>query len=398
MLTLLLDLDDTLLDTNMDAFIPAYFQALSSHLARQVRPDVMLPALVAGTRAMVASQDPSRTLRQVFDEKFYPSMGTSRDALTPHIEEFYDQVFPDLGQLTGQRPEAIELVHWAFKQGYRVAIATDPLFPRKATLHRLRFAGLSADDHPFALISSYEDFHFTKSHAAYFAEFLGRLGWLDGPVLMVGNDAGRDLAPARELGLATYWVNTEPPQASDPESTGRGSLADLRAWLQSVDLKQLEPQFRERESILSLLTAAPASISSLLEDMPASSWTVRPAPGEWSLTEVVCHLRDSELELNQPRLQKVMMEDEPFLAAQRTNDWAEERHYRKQDGCLAFQDYLKARLATLNTLNGLSDADWSRKARHSIFGPTTMQELASFMATHDRIHIQQIWKLLHPPA
>ena len=28
-ITLLLDLDDTLLNTNMDAFIPAYFQALS---------------------------------------------------------------------------------------------------------------------------------------------------------------------------------------------------------------------------------------------------------------------------------------------------------------------------------------------------------------------------------
>ena len=72
MLTLLLDLDDTLLDTNMDAFIPAYFQALSEHLASQVEPEVMLPALVAGTRAMLASEDPRRTLRQVFDQQFYP--------------------------------------------------------------------------------------------------------------------------------------------------------------------------------------------------------------------------------------------------------------------------------------------------------------------------------------
>ena len=35
-LTLLLDLDDTLLDTNLDAFMPAYFQALSQHLANHV--------------------------------------------------------------------------------------------------------------------------------------------------------------------------------------------------------------------------------------------------------------------------------------------------------------------------------------------------------------------------
>jgi len=398
MLTLLLDLDDTLLDTNMDAFIPAYFRAFSAHLAQQISPDVMLPALIAGTRAMTASQDPSRTLRQVFDEKFYPSIGLSRDSLTPRIEEFYDHIFPDLGRLTGQRPEAVDLVQWAFGQGYRVGIATDPLFPRKATLHRLRFAGLPEDNNPFALISSYENFHFTKSHAAYFAEFLGRLGWPDGPVLMVGNDAVRDLAPARDLGLATYWVTADAPQPSDPESTGRGSLADLRAWLQSVDLKQLEPQFNTRESILSLLTAAPASISSLLLEMPAAHWNVRPAPVEWSFTEVLCHLRDTELEIHQPRLQRVMVEDEPFLAAQMTNDWAEARHYREQDGHLAFKDYLKARIATLEILNRLTDLDWPRKARHSIFGPTTMQELVKFMATHDRIHIQQIWSLLHPPG
>jgi len=60
-LTLLLDLDDTLLDSNMNDFIPAYFQALSGFLAAQVPPETMLPALIAGTRKMMANSDPSRT-------------------------------------------------------------------------------------------------------------------------------------------------------------------------------------------------------------------------------------------------------------------------------------------------------------------------------------------------
>ena len=398
MLTLLLDLDDTLLETNMDAFLPAYFQALSMHLAPYVQPEVMLPALVAGTRAMMASLDPSRTLRQVFDERFYSSLGLSRDGMQAHIEEFYDEVFPHLRGVTAQRPEAVELVRWAFHQGYRVAVATDPFFPRKATLHRLRFAGLPPEDYPFALVSSYENFHFTKSHTAYFAEFLGRLGWPDDPVLMVGNDAHRDLAPARELGLATFWVNAEAPDKSGPYSTGRGSLSDLRSWLQSVDLKGLEPQFKTRESITALMTAAPASISSLMEETSPASWASRPAPAEWALTEILCHLRDTEVEVNQPRLQRMMVEGEPFIAARVTDIWAEERRYLEQDGRLAFHAYLEARMATLETLNGLGDSDWARRARHSIFGPTTLREMVGFMTTHDRIHIQQIWKLLHPPA
>jgi hypothetical protein len=39
-------------------------------------------------------------------------------------------------------------------------------------------------------------------------------------------------------------------------------------------------------------------------------------------------------------------------------------------------------------------AEWSRPARHAIFGPTTLQELAGFMAGHDRAHVQQVWKTI----
>jgi FMN phosphatase YigB (HAD superfamily) len=396
MLTLLLDLDDTLLDTNMDAFIPAYFQALSSHMASHVAPEVMLPALVSGTRAMMASEDPSRTLREVFNEKFFPKLGVDGRDLGAVIDQFYDEVFPNLGALTGKRPEAIDLVKWAFSQGYRVAVATDPFFPRKATLHRLRFADLPPETYDFALISSYETFHFTKSHPMYFAEFLGRLGWPEGPVLMVGNDAERDLAPARTLGLPTFWVNGDAPKADDPASTGRGSLADLRAWLESVDVKTLEADFSSTGAILALMTSTPATIASLLEEAPTSTWTSRPAPAEWALTEVLCHLRDTEREVNQPRLKRLLEETEPFIPSRNTDAWAEERNYLAQDGRTAFSEFLAARLGTLATLKALTEADWAREARHSIFGPTTLQELVGFMSTHDRIHIQQMWKLIQP--
>ncbi len=81
-ITLLLDLDDTLLNTNMDAFIPAYFQALSGALADMVAPEVMLPALMGGTKAMLANMDPALTLREVFDAHFFPRLehGSRRSA------------------------------------------------------------------------------------------------------------------------------------------------------------------------------------------------------------------------------------------------------------------------------------------------------------------------------
>ncbi|MBA4379396.1 MAG: HAD family hydrolase, partial [Anaerolinea sp.] len=173
-ITLLLDLDDTLLETRTETFFPAYLQALSGALSHLAPPEAMLPALMSGTKRMLANLDPALTLRDVFDACFYPKVGMQREALQPAIDDFYDEVFPTLGSLTKVLPEAVRLVDWAFAQGHRVAIATNPLFPRTATEHRLRWAGLPPEKYPFALISSYESFHFAKESIAYFAELMGQ--------------------------------------------------------------------------------------------------------------------------------------------------------------------------------------------------------------------------------
>jgi hypothetical protein len=81
-LTLLLDLDDTLLNTNLEEFVPAYFKALSKHLASRVSPDVMLPALISGTQLMNESEDFTRTLEEVFNAEFYPKLGIPKDQLS----------------------------------------------------------------------------------------------------------------------------------------------------------------------------------------------------------------------------------------------------------------------------------------------------------------------------
>ena len=49
--TLLLDLDDTLLNTNLESFVPAYFQAIARHLQPGVDGGKVIHALVAGIDA-----------------------------------------------------------------------------------------------------------------------------------------------------------------------------------------------------------------------------------------------------------------------------------------------------------------------------------------------------------
>jgi FMN phosphatase YigB (HAD superfamily) len=393
-LTLLLDLDDTLLETNMDVFIPAYFQALSRALAEKVAPEVMIPALMGGTKAMMANMDPALTLREVFDAHFYPKLGLDRDLLQMEINRFYEDVFPSLGSLTKPIPEAVNLVEWAFTQGYRVVIATNPFFPLKAVQHRLRWAGLPPEKYPFALVTSYETFHFTKETVAYYPELMAQLGWPDDPVLMVGDDIEREVKPTQAAGFPVYWVRKSDEVSSEPGMVAQGRLGSLRAWLENSDPGMLKISTKTPQALLANLRSTPAAIATLVAAIQEQGWKHKPAPKEWCLTEVLCHLRDVEREVNLARVRKMLAEENPFLAGEVTDHWVEERQYNEQDGQQALLGFISARKDTIGLLSVLQE-EWSRKARHAIFGPTTLLELAGFIASHDRAHIQQIWKIIH---
>jgi len=390
-LTLLLDLDDTLLDTNLEEFVPAYFQALSQHMAGHVPPNTMLRAFINGLDLMNENENPTRTLQEVFEDYFYPNLGLSKEELSGVIEGFYDDVFPTLGDHTRIRPEAAAFIEWALSRGFRIAIATDPLMPRKATHHRVRWAGLDPDG--LELISTFDHFHFSKTHPAYYAEVLGRLGWPDGPVLMIGNDVARDLAPAHRLGLATYLIDGD--SASSPGfEAGRGKLADLRPWLESINLSTLEPSFKSREAIMGIMVSTPAVLRSFSSPLTPEQWLHEPTPEEWALNEIVCHLRDTEREVHHMQLNLLLERPDTFIPRPETGVWASEREYLNENGVAAMSEFATARLENLNKLRNLEDKVWSRKARHAIFGPTDFTEIIGFVADHDRMHIQQAWKTL----
>jgi len=391
-LTLLLDLDDTLLNTNLESFVPAYFQALAKELTPQIAPELMFRALISGTRLMNESEDFSHTLKEVFDAEFFPQINIPRDAFESAIENFYDNVFPTLASLTSQRPEAKPFVDWAIAQGFHIAVATDPLLPRKATYHRLRWAGFEPEQ--FELVSTFDHFHFSKTHPAYYAEVLGRMGWPEGPVLMVGNDMERDIRPAQMLGLATYHVDDEPASRSGSEAGGRGKLADLRLWIESTDLATLTPSFKSIDSVLGILSATPAALNGLSCRLNPFAWSHEPTPDDWALTEIICHLRDTEREIHQMQIRLFKDQNEPFIPRPDTSVWASQRNYLHENGISALKEFNEARRETLMLLKKITTEEWGHKARHAIFGPTNFLEVIGFMADHDRMHIQQVWSTL----
>ena len=384
---LLLDLDDTLLTTNIDAFLPAYFKKLAVYMSDVIVPEKFIRVLIASTQIMYESRRPDQTLEQVFGRNFYPALGFDQSLLVEKIDKFYDDIFPTLSYLTSPIPEAVDLVEWAFSRGWDVSIATDPLFPKKAIWHRLRWAGLPPEKYPFSLISDFHNFHFAKASVSYYPEFLGNLRLDEDPLLMVGDSLERDVLPALTAGLPVFWL--QPGSQENYKGVPHGNYSDLKTYLSETDLSLLTVGTKSPKSLIAFLQATPAVLHSIISSHKAENLQNRSQAGDWSVLDIICHLRDVDSDVNINRVNSILNENNPFLIGQSTDHWADERNYSFQNIESVFSEFVSARMKLIDILANSEDADWDKSARHAFLGPTTLRELISFVVEHDRLHIAQ---------
>ena len=145
--------------------------------------------------------------------------------------------------------------------------------------------------------------------------------------------------------------------------------------------------------LLQELASFASAVHSLLSP-PTIDWSWQPDASSWSLTEVMCHLRDVEEEVHMVRYQTMLARDNPFLPGASTDEWAAIRRYREEDGPASRDAFLSARQKSLAMLSELDEKSWQRKGRHAFFGPTSLQELVNLAVQHDQVHLQQIEDLL----
>jgi FMN phosphatase YigB (HAD superfamily) len=241
---LLLDLDDTLIDNAMDAFIPAYFRALEAFVAGMVEPGKFIEELLNATRTMDRNDGTGPTNEEVFAAAFYPALGVPRDDLEPLLARFYSEAFPRLEPLTRPRPAAPRIVEWAIGRGLQVVIATNPLFPRTAIEQRMAWGGVGVDRFDYELVTCYENSHATKSSPAYFREIVQFLGRRPEECLMVGDNWGWDVVCAGKADLPAYWIAADGAQPPEPvvPVVGQG---DLDGFLAAAEDGSLEERWAE---------------------------------------------------------------------------------------------------------------------------------------------------------
>lgn len=221
----LFDLDGTLLVNDMRrVFLPRYFELLSARAEGVMPPDEFMARLMRATEAMVRN-DGRATNKEVFDAAFFPLPGRSQAEWEEVFDRFYEVEFPKLRPFAEAAPDARRVVQRAFDLGYRVAVATNPLFPKAAIQQRLEWAGVG--DMPFEWVTHYENSRAAKPNLLYFQNILAELGCEPTESLMIG-DEEMDMVAAH-LGCVTYWIEQDGVELDPkiPAPTYRGTLSEV---------------------------------------------------------------------------------------------------------------------------------------------------------------------------
>lgn len=226
------DLDGTLLPIDMDGFLKAYFESLAQFSAQQgYDPNTFVYALNTGVRAMIDEEGGRNNER--FWSTFCAILGDDKEEYERLMEEFYSDVFDDLGKMVVPYEEAPQIIRLLCEKGYRLYLTTMPLFPRIAVEKRLEWAGCDPSD--FERITTYDNSCSTKPHLSYYQENIEAIGLAPEEILMVGNNTKEDLA-AMELGLDGYlitdWLLN--PDGFDIETVKHGSMADFLQFIQAL--------------------------------------------------------------------------------------------------------------------------------------------------------------------
>ncbi len=199
----LFDLDGTLLPMNQEAFAKAYMSGLAGSGAQHGYDAGELARTVwAGTGAMIKN-DGKMTNEEVFWSVFAAKYGEGALADKVIFDRFYENGFDSISTTCGYDPYSRECIDRVKEMGYKIVLATNPIFPAVATRARMRWAGLDAD--AFEFYTTYENSRYCKPNLEYYKCIAEALGVAYNECLMVGNDVGEDMI-AEELGMNTFLI------------------------------------------------------------------------------------------------------------------------------------------------------------------------------------------------
>jgi hypothetical protein len=145
------------------------------------------------------------------------------------------------------------------------------------------------------------------------------------------------------------------------------------------------------ERCLRILRQTPGILRNLLSLAAREQLDWRPSSERWSITMVLAHLAEVEIQGFRNRFQAMLDADRPLLASY--NQLALFQQQAQFDPYGEMARFEEERGETLALLQGMPDGAGERSGQHEELGSITIAQLLNEFAFHDLGHIRQVIEL-----
>ena len=150
------------------------------------------------------------------------------------------------------------------------------------------------------------------------------------------------------------------------------------------------------EQILALLAEAPPRIAELTDGVPPARLHAAPAVDEWSVNEILAHLRACS-DIWGGHILTILAQDRPKLRGIHPRAWMRKTDYPDQDFGPSFDTYTSQRTDLMAVLEALPPDGWARTAtvKDNVRGTVerTVLFYADKLARHEQTHVIQIERI-----
>ena len=144
---------------------------------------------------------------------------------------------------------------------------------------------------------------------------------------------------------------------------------------------------------LKIQSATSKKLERVISRASGSKLRKQPAPGKWSVSEILAHLADTEIVFGY-RLRAILGAPGTPIQGFDQDKWAQAMNYGKSDARKSLERFNAFRKANLDLLKSLSPAQWKYHGMHSERGEESIETIAKLCAGHDINHVRQIEKIL----
>ncbi len=133
-------------------------------------------------------------------------------------------------------------------------------------------------------------------------------------------------------------------------------------------------------------------IAGVIRKLSPRQLRTRPAPGKWSIAEILAHLADTEL-VGGYRLRMILSRNGTPIQAFDQDIWAKTGRYERRNPHRSLEMFKILRAANLSLLQSLPPRMWRHYGMHAERGKETVRRVAKMYAGHDINHQLQIERI-----